>query len=119
LEIISNFALRLFCNLVWDYVDDALLITAERIENSGTLWVGVSNSVIGISVHLHKKVFMHFERVGQANASVEGIGMEPAILKKLVELINGKIEFKSALNVSRTFWMELSKPSQESAPLYW
>ena len=61
---------------------------------------------------------MHFEPVGQASAGVEGTDMELAILKKLVELINGKIAFKSASNVSRTFWMELSKSSQESAPLY-
>ena len=67
------------CNLVWDCVDNALLITAERIKNSGTLWVGVSDSVIGISVHLHKKVFMHFEPAGQASAGIEGTGMEPAI----------------------------------------
>lgn len=66
----------------------------------------VSDTGHGIKESLHGDIFTLFNRLGYEGGGVAGSGIGLAITKKLVELMNGKIGFRSQLGVGTEFWID-------------
>lgn len=61
----------------------------------------------GIAEHQKNKLFLPFERLEQANSSIEGTGIGLVICKKYIEGMGGEIGFESTLDQGSTFWLNL------------
>jgi len=73
------------------------------------LWIGVTDTGPGIPEEKYEKLFQPFSRLGAESTETEGTGIGLVVTKELVELMNGRIGFESALGVGSTFWVELPK----------
>jgi len=67
----------------------------------------VSDTGIGVPVHLMDKLFVQFERLGAEQSEVEGAGIGLALSKQLVEHMGGRIGVLSREGKGSTFWVEL------------
>ena len=70
----------------------------------------------GIAPEQVEKVFQPFERLGQVDESIEGIGLGLTISKRLIKLMGGRIGVESAVGVGSTFWIELPLARGEPSP---
>ncbi|MBX2977110.1 MAG: PAS domain S-box protein [Ignavibacteriaceae bacterium] len=85
-------------------------IKPELIESQGQeniVRISVKDTGIGISEENLPKVFNPFERIGAENSSEEGTGLGLAVVKKLIDLMGGKIGVESKKGEGSTFWIEL------------
>jgi PAS domain S-box-containing protein len=71
--------------------------------------ISISDTGIGISKDNIKNLFKPFERIGAENTQIEGSGLGLAVVKKLIDALDGKIGVESELNKGTTFWIELPK----------
>jgi len=71
-----------------------------KIEDTG---IGISPKDIG-------SIFNPFEQVGDKKRQIRGTGLGLSISKKLVELMGGRLEVSSLMNVGTQFWFELPLP---------
>lgn len=60
----------------------------------------------GIKEEEQDKVFTPFSRLGYEGSNIEGTGIGLNITKKLVSLMNGKINFESSENEGSIFWVD-------------
>jgi len=70
----------------------------------------VLDSGVGIAPDALDKLFKPFEQVGDMQTRAEGTGLGLAISRRLVQLMGGDIEVKSAPGVGTTFWFEIELP---------
>ena len=61
----------------------------------------------GIQSSEYKNVFKPFNRAGVDNRAIEGTGTGLAIVKGLVEAMDGNIGFDSRMGAGTTFWIDL------------
>ncbi|WP_373974627.1 ATP-binding protein [Chitinibacter sp. SCUT-21] len=81
-------------------------ITLEHRQNE--CWrINVQDTGMGISEDDQRQLFMAFNRVGNAQSSIEGTGIGLAFTKKLAQIMHGAIGMSSELNVGSCFWIEL------------
>jgi signal transduction histidine kinase len=87
----------------------------ERLDDDGTnITCSVSDTGTGIQPEDIPKLFEKFSRVNGSNketAMVEGTGLGLYIVKKLVELMGGKVGVESTLGKGSRFWFTLPKSS--------
>jgi len=83
---------------------DALIDTYSRIHFS------VTDTGIGIAADDIQKLFRAFEQVGDRHRQVEGTGLGLTISQQIVQLMGGKIEVKSQLNMGSEFSFEVELP---------
>ncbi|RPJ80072.1 MAG: PAS domain-containing hybrid sensor histidine kinase/response regulator, partial [Deltaproteobacteria bacterium] len=76
----------------------------------GKLRIQVEDTGIGISPTELDKIFIPFQQVGDQHYRTEGTGLGLSITKKLVELMQGELHVKSALNKGSIFWIVLDLP---------
>lgn len=88
-------------------------------EDTSSLIISVQDSGRGIKEEAISKLFTKFERLGMdRNTTTEGTGLGLAITKKLVELMNGKINVKSQYGVGSIFVAQIpQKICKQSKPL--
>ncbi len=65
--------------------------------------ITIEDSGIGIHRDKIKKLFEPFERLGRESSNIEGTGIGLTVVKKLIELMNGKIEVESSLGIGSSF----------------
>lgn len=70
----------------------------------------IEDNGIGISEHFQKKMFLPFEREEKAS-DIEGIGMGLAIVRRLIDLMDGEIDCKSKKGRGTIFTVKI-KASQ-------
>ncbi|MDH5656017.1 MAG: ATP-binding protein [Spirochaetia bacterium] len=67
----------------------------------------VADTGHGIPEDQQDKLFLPFERLGREHGEIEGTGIGLIITKKLVEMMQGSIDFKSAKGKGSEFWVDL------------
>lgn len=81
-------------------------IDCQEITNN-TLRMKVSDSGVGIDPARRDEVFQPFSRLQHKNSSIEGAGIGLLVTKKLVESMNGTIDFTSQPDEGSTFWIDI------------
>ncbi|HEX2678078.1 MAG TPA: ATP-binding protein, partial [Polyangiales bacterium] len=69
--------------------------------------ITVADDGIGIPADKQDKIFQPFHRAGQEAGPIEGTGIGLAITKRLVELMEGAVGFRSEHGRGSEFWIEL------------
>ncbi|MEG3877081.1 ATP-binding protein [Microcoleus sp. herbarium7] len=82
------------------YLDIPIPRIKFQIEDTG---VGISSADIN-------KIFQAFEQVGEQKRQSEGSGLGLAISQKIVELMGGKIQVESEINLGSNFYFEVALP---------
>ena len=97
---------------------------AEDVGAAGkehTLRFTVSDSGVGISPDLLKKLFTPFVNVAsEGKDTVYGAGMGLAVVNKIVTMMDSKIHVRSIEDEGSTFWFEIKVPvpdAEECAPV--
>jgi PAS domain S-box-containing protein len=70
----------------------------------------IDDTGVGIAPHKLEEIFQPFQQSGSQARMVEGTGLGLAISKKLVEMMDSKLELRSSLDEGSSFWFELQLP---------
>lgn len=81
-------------------------VRLELINNT-ILRLAVRDNGKGIPASRQKEVFQPFNRLNAEYSKVEGSGVGLVITKQLVEMMNGKLDFKSTEGIGTEFWIDL------------
>jgi len=83
-------------------------ITIEyQIIDKNKLRINIKDTGLGIADDKQANIFTPFFRVDANNSSVEGTGIGLTLSRKLIEIMNGSINFVSELGKGSTFWIEI------------
>jgi PAS domain S-box-containing protein len=102
---------QVFNNLVGNaikFCDKPPIIEIGYKERSDTHEFFVKDNGIGISQNYHRKIFNIFQRLNDSE-EYEGTGIGLTIVKKIIELHNGKIWLESASGKGATFYFTIGK----------
>ena len=89
--------------------DDVLPEIQVTCREEETLWeIIISDNGIGIEPEFHEKIFIIFQRLHNKD-EYSGTGIGLAIVKKIVENMNGKIRLESERGKGTTFYLSLPK----------
>jgi PAS domain S-box-containing protein len=75
--------------------------------DSRSIRISVQDFGIGIPRDKQQSIFQPFERAGQETGPIEGTGIGLVITKRLVELMQGDVDFESEPGVGSKFWVTL------------
>ena len=94
------------------------LAVKERAEKSLILAVSVKDTGIGIREEDMDKLFESFSRLDETrNRNIEGTGLGMAIVTKLLELMDSKLEVESVYGVGSTFSFEIKQGIYDERPI--
>ncbi|CAN1211561.1 hypothetical protein TUMEXPCC7403_15265 [Tumidithrix helvetica PCC 7403] len=75
-----------------------------------TIRFQIDDTGVGIAPEKLEEIFQPFQQSGDRVRMVEGTGLGLAISKKLVEMMNSKLQVKSLQDEGSSFWFELQLP---------
>lgn len=75
--------------------------------NKNKLQINIKDTGLGISDDKQANIFTPFFRVDANNPSAEGTGIGLTISRKLIEIMNGSINFVSEIGKGSTFWIDI------------
>ncbi len=90
-----------------NYQENPLVCIGSKIINNETVFF-VKDNGVGIEEKFHQKIFGLFEKLDQHS---EGTGIGLALVKRIVELHNGKVWVESQINKGVTFYFTINKQS--------
>lgn len=76
--------------------------------------ITVVDNGLGIPLDKQDKLFQPFQRAGQETGPIEGTGIGLTISKRLAELMNGSVGFKSAPSRGSEFWIDMPVSAPKS-----
>ena len=82
-------------------------VSIEHQKINNHIRISVNDTGLGIAQDQQNKVFKSYDRLGHENTVIEGTGLGLTIVKQLIELMNGTIDFESHQDKGSTFWVEL------------
>jgi signal transduction histidine kinase len=91
-------------------------IAIDARRDGDWLVLAVSDTGCGIAPEKHAAIFDAFEQVGKQTLSESGIGLGLAIVRQLVEVLDGEIVVDSALGSGATFTVRLPAWRPPEAP---
>lgn len=107
---------HLFKNIINNLLSNALKFSHEQSEiqmkseiNEKEIKLMIKDEGIGIPQKEQNKIFRRFYRANNALTFEEGTGLGLNIVKKYVELMNGRISFESKENFGTTFYITFPK----------
>lgn len=100
-QILKNILFNLISNASKYSDEDKPIVITTTIENN-TFIVSVKDEGYGIPEDDQAYLFTRFFRANNVN-NIQGTGLGLNIVKKYIELMNGKIDFESKLNEGSTF----------------
>jgi signal transduction histidine kinase len=107
-ESLTELIIILLDNAV-KYSPDKTTITISSEKTDHSLYFSVKDEGIGIDQKHHQHIFNRFYRADESRSkdSINGFGLGLSIAHKIVELHNGTISTKSALNKGSVFTVKL------------
>ena len=88
-----------------------VFVNARLLDEDGTtpamVRIFVKDTGTGIHADDIPKLFTPFERIGAEKSDTEGTGLGLTVVKKLVDVMDGRLGVESALGEGSTFWVEL------------
>lgn len=104
-EMLRNVLINLLSNAIKYSPDEGEIhLNTQQAHNQVT--IEIKDHGIGIPEEDQKNLFERFFRAQNAN-TIQGTGLGLNIVKRYLDLMNGKIEFKSVLNQGTTFKITL------------
>ncbi|MBV8470387.1 MAG: PAS domain-containing protein [Burkholderiaceae bacterium] len=91
-------------------------VVVESRVRKGQVHLRVSDSGRGLSVEQRRHLFEPFNRLGRENESIEGTGIGLAIVKALVERMNGTIDVESQPGLGSCFEIRLASAALDAVP---
>jgi len=104
-QILKNILFNLISNAS-KYSDENSPVTVESAVEGNSFRISVSDKGYGIPEEDHPFLFTRFFRAHNVH-NIQGTGLGLNIVKKYLELMDGKIYFKSKLNEGSTFTVEI------------
>jgi PAS domain S-box-containing protein len=114
---------QVFLNLInnalkYSYEGDIVIVRTELINNNdnqepSVIRISIIDTGIGIGADDIDKLFQPFERIGAEKSNTEGSGLGLTVVKKLLDVMNGKIGVESKIGEGSTFWIELPMTKKE------
>ncbi|MBI3774110.1 MAG: response regulator [Gammaproteobacteria bacterium] len=84
--------------------------------HDGSVCISVRDTGKGLSADQQAHLFQSFNRLGQERGEIEGTGIGLVITKRLVELMQGELTFRSSVDVGTVFSIELlTVPTPQAA----
>ncbi len=87
----------------------SVTISVKNNEEFNTVRIEVEDTGFGIAPENLSKLFRPFERIGAEKSNTEGTGLGLAVVKKLIEAMNGSFGVESKVGVGSCFWIELPR----------
>ena len=91
----------------------SVTVTCQKIEND-IIRITVEDTGRGLDKQQQKKLFTAFERLGVEQEAIEGSGIGLVLSKKLIEEMNGSINFESQPGLGSRFWVELPRAASRA-----
>jgi PAS domain S-box-containing protein len=88
-------------------------VTFRTLALDDSIRVTVVDDGIGIPEDKQDKIFQPFHRAGQETGPIEGTGIGLAITKRLAELMDGTVGFRSTEGLGSEFWVEIRLHRQQ------
>ncbi len=105
--------LNLMSNAVKYNREDGRVDVEGGATPDGMVRISVTDTGEGIPARNYKELFEPFSRLGAEAKDIEGTGIGLTVTKQLVEVMGGRIGFKSEVGKGSTFWVDL--PSSPNA----
>ncbi len=100
--------LNLFSNAIKYNVPGGRVDVSCVSPGDGKISIIVADTGIGIPDDKRDDLFKPFSRLGQEGSAIEGTGIGLTITKRLLDMMNGSIDFDSVVGKGTTFHVDLS-----------
>lgn len=67
----------------------------------------VTDTGSGIAQERHDALYLPFDRLGHESGNIRGTGIGLTIVKRIVEMLDGEIDFESVEGKGSTFWIDI------------
>jgi PAS domain S-box-containing protein len=91
-------------------------VLSVGIPRAGYVRISVRDTGLGVPVEKQDKLFQAFQRAGQETGPIEGTGIGLFITKRLAEMMNGEVGFRSTAGEGSEFWVDLPVADQAMQP---